>query len=60
MVEFIASNFAVPVPKPLKIASRHVAVMQGMQRNEQKKRDSRAELLFCFFDIPFAVAVVVL
>ena len=34
--------------------------MQGLQRNAQKKRDARAELLVCFIDFPFALAVVVL
>ena len=58
MVEFIASPF--PFPSKLKIASFHVVVMQGLQRNAQKKRDARAELLVCFIDFPFALAVVVL
>ena len=43
--------------------NRHV-VVQGRQRNVQKKRDARAELLFCslnllLFDVDVAVAVVV-
>ena len=63
MVEFIALPF--PFPNKLKIWSFRVIVVQGLQSNVQKKRDARAEFLFCslnlllFFDVPFAVAVVV-
>ena len=61
-VEFIA--LPSPFPSKLKIWSFYVLVMQGLQRNVQKKRDVRAELLFCslnllFFGVPVAVAVVV-
>ena len=45
MVEFIALPF--PFPSKLEIWSTRVLVMQGEQRNVQKKkRDARAELLF--------------
>ena len=62
MVEFIALPF--PFSSKIKIWSFHVTLVQGRQRNIQKKRDARAELLFCskpnaFFDVPVAVAVVV-
>ena len=42
MVEFIALPF--PSSKQLKIWPFHVVVVQGRQRNVQKKRDARAEL----------------
>ena len=45
MVEFIALPF--PFPSKLKIWSFHVVVVQERRGNEQKKRDARAELLFC-------------
>ena len=45
MLEFIALPF--PSSKKLKIWSFHVVVVQGRQRNVQKKRDARTELLFC-------------
>ena len=54
MVEFIALPF--PFPNKLEIRSFRVIVVQGLQSNVQKKRDARAEF---FFDVPFAVAVVV-
>ena len=46
MVEFIALPFQSS--KNFKFVwSFHVVVVQGQQRNVQKKRDARAELLFC-------------
>ena len=42
---FIALPF--PSSKQLKISSFHVVVVRGRQRNVQKKRDARAELLCC-------------
>ena len=50
-------------PQRLKIWSFHVVFVQGRQRNVQKKRDTRAKLLFCqlnllLFDVAVAVAVV--
>ena len=62
MAKFIALPF--PFPSKLKIWSFHVAVVRWRQRNVQKKRDARAELMFCslnlyFFDVPVAVVVVV-
>ena len=44
-VEFMA--LPIPSSKQLKISSFHVVVVQGRQRNVRKKRDARAELLFC-------------
>ena len=49
MVEFIGLPF--PFPSKLKIWSFHVVVMQGLQRNVQKKRDARAKLLFCLLNL---------
>ena len=49
LVEFIGLPF--PFPKKLKIWSFHVVVMQGLQRNVQKKRDARAKLLFCLLNL---------
>ena len=45
MVEFIAWPFASS--SKLKICSFHVIVVLGRQRKCTKKRDARAELLFC-------------
>jgi len=49
MVEFIALPF--PFPSKLKIWSLHVVVVQGLQRKCTKKRDARAELLFCSLNL---------
>ena len=49
LVEFIGLPF--PFPNKLKIWSFHVVVMQGLQRNVQKKRDARAKLLFCLLNL---------
>ena len=62
MVEFIALPF--PFSNKIKIWSFHVSCV-GTVKKCTKKRDARAELLFCsnsnaFFDVrPAAVAVVV-
>ena len=58
-VEFIALAF--PFPTKLKIWSFHVVVLQGLQKKKcTKKRDARAELLFCSLNLlPSDVAVVV-
>ena len=45
IVEFITLPF--PFSSKLKIWSFHVAVVQEWQRKFTKKRDARAELLFC-------------
>ena len=50
-------------PQRLKIWSFHVVFVQGRQRNVQKKRDTRAKLLFyqlnpLLFDVAVAVAIV--
>ena len=45
MVEFIGLPF--PFSSKLKFWSFHVVVVQGRQRNVQKKRDARSDLLFC-------------
>ena len=62
MVEFIAWPFASS--SKLKICSFHVIVVLGRQRKCTKKRDARAELLFCqtkrivgLFDVAVALAV---
>ena len=44
-ITFITLPF--PFSSQLKIWSCHVVVVQGRQRNKQKKHDARAELLFC-------------
>ena len=44
-LEFIALPF--PSSKKRKIWSFHFVVVQGQQRNVQKKRDAHAKLLFC-------------
>ena len=49
MIEFISLLF--PFSSELKIWSFHVVVVQGQQRNVQKKRDARAELLFCSLNL---------
>ena len=51
MVQFIALPF--PFPSKLKIWSFNVVVVQWRQRNVQKKRDARAELLFCSLNLLF-------
>ena len=58
MVEFIALPF--PFPSKLKIWSFHAVLVQPKAKKCTKKRDARAELLFCslnllFFDVPVAV-----
>ena len=45
MVEFIGLSF--PFSSKLKIWSFYVVVVQGRQRNVQKKRETHADLLFC-------------
>ena len=49
VIEFIALPFSFP--SKLEIWSIHVSVVQGRQRNVQKKRDARAELLFCSLNL---------
>ena len=49
LVEFIGLPF--PFRSKLNIWSFHVVVMQGLQRNVQKKRDARAKLLFCSLNL---------
>ena len=49
MVEFIALPF--PFLSKLKIWSLHVVVVQGLQSKCTKKRDARAELLFCSLNL---------
>ena len=45
LVKFIALPF--PFSSQLKIWSFNVVIVQGRQINVQKKRDARAEFLFC-------------
>ena len=49
VIEFIALTF--PFTSKIEIWSIHVLVVQGRQRNVNKKRDARAELLFCSFNL---------
>ena len=61
MVEFIGLPFPFPSKVNLVISRRSCAVKAKKCR---KKRDARAELLFCslnllFFDVPVAVVFVV-
>ena len=49
MVEFIGLPFTFS--SKLKIRSFHVVVVQRRQRNVQKKRDARRELLFCLLNL---------
>ena len=44
-------SLAVPFSSKLKIWSFHVVVVQGRQRNVHKKRDARAEVLFCSLNL---------
>ena len=49
MVEFIGLSF--PFSSKLKIWSFYVVVVQGRQRNVQKKRETHADLLFCSLNL---------
>ena len=62
MIEFIVLPF--PLSSKLKIWSFHVVVVQGLQRNVQKsvmhvRSCCFALKTYCFFDVPFVVAVAV-
>ena len=49
VIEVITLTF--PFTSKIEIWSIHVLVVQGRQRNVNKKRDARVELLFCSFNL---------
>ena len=54
-VKFIALPF--PFSSQLKIWSFHVVVVQGRQRNVEKRVMQSAHKIYCVLDVPVAVAV---